>query len=141
MFTKKHYDTVAAIFRTNREEGPKNSQDAVEQIVQAFVHTFQKDNPRFDAARFVKAAGWPELVAQTLNRYASDPTYPEKPCRACTSRDFKKLGRVDQYQWYTCNACGAHTGKRVEDAQTEEADARDALDRRDERNIGGGFRY
>jgi hypothetical protein len=53
--TKKHFELVARVLRENAD---KVDTDATVKLAVAFATEFTKENPRFDAVRFLKAAGF-----------------------------------------------------------------------------------
>ena len=57
MFSKRHYQAIADALRKHvGEEVEKVSYPKV-MIVVELADTFEKDNPRFDRARFIEACG------------------------------------------------------------------------------------
>ena len=56
MFSKRHYQAIAdALSRTSTYSSQGQSQKVM--IVVELADTFEKDNPRFDRARFIEACG------------------------------------------------------------------------------------
>lgn len=60
--TKKHFEEIAQIIKDNRITGAAAGFDegydaAVQTIADALTVMFEADNPRFDSARFLTAAG------------------------------------------------------------------------------------
>jgi hypothetical protein len=55
MFSKKHYETLAAVMREQVERGA--NKESVSAVVDSMVSRFRADNPAFQPDRFRKACG------------------------------------------------------------------------------------
>jgi hypothetical protein len=53
MFTRQHYQRIAEILRRQQEATNEDLTDVAKQL----ALYFKEDNPRFDRARFLRAAG------------------------------------------------------------------------------------
>ena len=51
MFTKRHYEMIAAVLRSDKDNG-------VQDHTNSFVKMLQQDNKHFDAHKFRRACGW-----------------------------------------------------------------------------------
>ena len=55
MFTRKHFQTIARTIKDNKNH--KRVKNAVHNIALELANEFEKDNPRFDREKFIKACG------------------------------------------------------------------------------------
>ena len=56
MFTRRHYEAIAAILAAQRRDNPGYSGGGVLDALEvAFVALFERDSPLFDTVRFVQA--------------------------------------------------------------------------------------
>lgn len=56
--SKKHYQTIAEVIRTVTNRDPQITPYDIEDIADAIADMFAADNPRFDRAKFLAAAGF-----------------------------------------------------------------------------------
>lgn len=54
--TKKHFELVAKVLANANTDGADTA--TLTKVAAAFATEFTKENPRFDAVRFLKAAGF-----------------------------------------------------------------------------------
>jgi len=56
--TKKDYELIAAAIKDNREYDPMECYaEALDDVARSLATALQRDNPRFDRDRFLKACG------------------------------------------------------------------------------------
>lgn len=61
MFSKRHYEALAAAMRDAKPAGQSEDEDAAETQwitdVEEIASVFMADNPKFDSTKFLKACG------------------------------------------------------------------------------------
>jgi hypothetical protein len=55
MFAKRHYEQIADVMRETWPGCPARGNEQWLMTLKALVRTFERDNPRFDAQRFIAA--------------------------------------------------------------------------------------
>ena len=59
--SKKHFEAVAALIKSTIENNRNNHEAQVDTLIDGLVELYQKENPRFDATRFLNACGFKSI--------------------------------------------------------------------------------
>ena len=61
MFTRKHFEAIAEILRTERVGRPASHNITVDAISHRMVEFFERENPEFSRDKFLQACGLPAI--------------------------------------------------------------------------------